>query len=216
MRICILTSTSHHHGHQQHHHEPHHTGGPWHHPSWAGADEGKIGFIVVGREYLVLKIATSPTQAEQSFSFWCLMAQLTIDNLLVGGKKCKFQKSLWVSPDLFSFSYFSSNEIRYHWAIRGFFLLRIWVSGRSVLQWDVMSIMSDLILLSLPFQQQNHHVGSAWFLTSNTLRSALRSTLSSYSVCVITLLFTGFNEFTFGLRLFIQRSLNLKHGIFCS
>ena len=77
-------------------------------------------FIVGVREYLVLKIATSPTQAEQSFSFWCLMAQLTIDNLLVEGKNCKFQKSLWVSPDLFSFSYFSSNEIRYHWAIRVF------------------------------------------------------------------------------------------------
>ena len=32
-------------------------------------DEGKICFIVEAGEYLVLKIATSPTQAEQSFSF---------------------------------------------------------------------------------------------------------------------------------------------------
>ena len=37
------------------------------------------------------------------------MAQLTIDNLLVAAKTAKFQKSL--SLDLFSFSYFGSNEI---------------------------------------------------------------------------------------------------------
>ena len=83
-------------------------------------------FIVKSKEYLVLKIATSPTQAEQSFSFWCLMAQLTIDNLLVAAKTAKFQKSL--SLDLFSFSYFGSNEIWHQ-----FFVLNIlWYLKESI------------------------------------------------------------------------------------